>query len=41
MGLRLAALAVASSAATPAGFLQAHQAPNGAFAEPGGSPARC
>ena len=36
MGVRLAALAVAV-AATPAGFLQAHQAPNGAFAESGGS----
>jgi hypothetical protein len=36
MGVRLAALAVAV-AATPAGFLQSHQAPNGAFAEPGGS----
>ena len=36
MGLRLATLAVAV-AVTPAGFLQAHQAPNGAFAEPGGA----
>ena len=36
MGVRLAALAVAL-AATPAGFLQAHQAPSGAFAESGGS----
>ena len=36
MGLRLAALAVAL-AATPAGFLQAHQTPSGAFAEAGGS----
>ena len=34
--MRLAALA-AAVAATPAGFLQAHQAPNGAFAESGGS----
>ncbi len=38
MDLRLAALAAAVAvAATPAGFLRAHQAPNGAFAEPGGS----
>ena len=36
MGVRLAALAVAL-AATPAGFLQAHQASSGAFAESGGS----
>jgi hypothetical protein len=36
MGVRLAVLAVAV-AATPAGFLQEHQAPNGAFAEAGGS----
>jgi hypothetical protein len=37
--LRLAALAAAAIvAATPAGFLRAHQAPSGAFAEPGGSP---
>jgi hypothetical protein len=37
--VRLAALA-ASAALTvsPAGFLQAHQAPSGAFAEPGGAP---
>jgi len=34
--VRLAALAVAL-AATPAAFLQAHQAPSGAFAEAGGS----
>ena len=34
--MRLAALAVAV-AATPAGFLQAHQASSGAFAEPGGT----
>ena len=34
--MRLAALAVAA-AATPAGFLQAHQTPNGSFAEAGGS----
>ena len=38
MGLRLAALAAAVAvAATPAGFLHAHQAPSGGFAEPGGS----
>jgi len=36
MGVKLAALAVALTA-TPAGFLQAHQAPGGAFAETGGS----
>jgi hypothetical protein len=36
VGVKLAALAVAV-AATPAGFLQAHQAPDGAFAESGGS----
>jgi hypothetical protein len=36
VGLRLAVLAVAL-AATPAGFLHAHQAPSGAFAETGGS----
>jgi energy-coupling factor transport system substrate-specific component len=36
VGVRLAALAVAL-AATPPGFLQAHQAPSGAFAESGGS----
>jgi energy-coupling factor transport system substrate-specific component len=36
VGVRLAALAVAL-AATPAAFLQAHQAPSGAFAEAGGS----
>lgn len=33
--MRLATLAVALAVTTPAGFLQAHQAPNGAFAEPG------
>ena len=39
MGLRLVALAAAAAiAATPLGFLQKHQAPSGAFAEPGGSP---
>src|SRR6186997_289425 len=37
MGLRLL-IATALAAATPVGFLQAHQAPTGAFAEPGGSP---
>ena len=37
MGLRLL-IATALAAATPVGFLQAHQAPSGAFAEPGGSP---
>ena len=37
MGVR-AALALVAVAATPAGFLHAHQAPSGAFAEPGGSP---
>ncbi|MET0260452.1 MAG: prenyltransferase/squalene oxidase repeat-containing protein [Gaiellaceae bacterium] len=31
-------IATALAAATPVGFLQAHQAPTGAFAEPGGSP---
>jgi hypothetical protein len=36
VGVRLAVLAVAV-AATPAGFLQGHQASNGAFAEAGGS----
>jgi hypothetical protein len=36
VGVRLAILAVAV-AATPVGFLQSHQKPNGAFAEPGGS----
>ena len=36
MGLRL--LLATALAATPAGFLQAHQQPSGAFAEPGGSP---
>ena len=36
MGLKLAALA-AALAVTPAGFLHAHQAPSGAFAEAGGS----
>jgi prenyltransferase/squalene oxidase-like repeat protein len=35
MGLRL--LLATALAATPAGFLQAHQQPSGAFAEPGGS----
>jgi hypothetical protein len=37
VGLRLL-IATALAAATPVGFLQAHQAPTGAFAEPGGSP---
>jgi hypothetical protein len=38
VGVRLIlATAAAAVAATPAGFLHAHQAPNGAFAEPGGS----
>jgi hypothetical protein len=37
VGVKLA-LAVVAAATTPAGFLQAHQAPSGAFAEPGGSP---
>jgi hypothetical protein len=37
--VRLVALAAAAVvAATPAGFLQAHQAPSGAYAEDGGSP---
>lgn len=36
MGLRL--LLATALAATPAGFLHAHQQPSGAFAEPGGSP---
>jgi hypothetical protein len=36
VGLRL--LLATAVAATPAGFLHAHQAPSGAFAEPGGSP---
>ena len=36
MGLRL--LLATAVAATPAGFLQAHQAPSGGFAEPGGAP---
>jgi hypothetical protein len=36
VGLRL--LFATALAATPAGFLHAHQAPSGAFAEPGGSP---
>jgi hypothetical protein len=36
VGLRL--LAATALAATPAGFLQAHQQPSGAFAEPNGSP---
>ncbi|HZJ70506.1 MAG TPA: hypothetical protein VFF36_06195, partial [Planctomycetota bacterium] len=31
-------IATAFAAATPVGFLQAHQATTGAFAEPGGSP---
>jgi len=35
VGLRL--LLATALAATPAGFLQAHQQPSGAFAEPGGS----
>lgn len=39
MGLRLLlATALAAAAATPVGFLQAHQAPSGAFAESSGSP---
>jgi hypothetical protein len=37
VGLRLL-FATALAAATPAGFLHAHQAPSGAFAEPSGSP---
>jgi squalene-hopene cyclase-like protein len=38
VGVRLTALVAAVTvAASPAGFLRAHQAPNGAFAEPGGS----
>jgi hypothetical protein len=37
VGLRLL-IATAFAAATPVGFLQAHQATTGAFAEPGGSP---
>jgi len=36
VGLRLL-LATAVAAATPVAFVQAHQAPNGSFAEPGGS----
>ena len=36
MGLRLL-VATALTAATPVAFVQAHQAPNGSFAEPGGS----
>jgi hypothetical protein len=36
VGLRL--LLATAVAATPAGFLHAHQAPSGGFAEPGGSP---
>lgn len=36
MGLRV--LLATAVAATPAGFVQAHQQPGGAFAEPGGSP---
>jgi hypothetical protein len=36
VGLRL--VVATALAATPAGFLQAHQAASGAFAEPGGSP---
>src|SRR4029453_13081500 len=39
VGLRLLlATALAAAAATPVGFLQAHQAPSGAFAESSGSP---
>ena len=37
MGLKLL-IATALAAATPVGFLQAHQAPTGGFAERGGSP---
>ena len=37
MGLKLL-FATTLAAATPVGFLQAHQAPSGAFAERGGSP---
>src|SRR5262249_13320088 len=36
VGLRLL-VATALTAATPVAFVQAHQAPNGSFAEPGGS----
>ena len=38
MGLRLLLATALAAAATPVGFLQAHQAPSGAFAERGGSP---
>ena len=38
MGVRLAAAVAATAiAATPVGFLQARQAPDGGFVEPGGS----
>ncbi|MFL5923876.1 MAG: prenyltransferase/squalene oxidase repeat-containing protein [Gaiellaceae bacterium] len=38
MGLRLLLATALAAAATPVSFLQAHQAPSGAFSEPGGSP---
>ena len=37
MGLRLLLATAVAAAPTPVGFLQTHQAPNGSFAEPGGS----
>jgi hypothetical protein len=37
VGLRLLLATAVAAAATPVGFLQAHQAPNGSFSEPGGS----